>query len=343
MFYNIKNFIKYISVNNYTKKSNYDLALNVLNQLINDEFMLEKTIIQRGIICYKLFMQDEAYSDFTYAITHFHNCYEAYYYRMKLNFEMNNYLQAISDAEKLIINEPDNIEYVKYKFNSIVFSNSLNQASAYILHKFNKNKYKAIQYILNQMANYIAENEYAKGLKLLDVIELIDPNNPLKVYNEAQIYGLTGDKNKEEKLLKDLDSIFPKYFISHFKFTDMFETRDLLETCFLLELQLFDKQNYFDYPMTILKGYRANLEGRITDSKEAFEQAIKINPEKPEGYVLLAQTLQLLSGYDNHSYINEAEKNYKIAMKIYQSENLNLKIEDMKRQIKHLNSNLSIH
>ena len=122
----------------------------------------------------------------------------------------------------------------------------------------------------------------------------------------------------------------------------MYEDRDLLETCFLLELKIFDKQNNFTYQMHILEGYRAQMEGHIIDSKEAFEKAIETDPNKPEGYVLLAQTLQLMSGYDNPAYKQDAETNYKKAMAIYQKENLTAKTEDMIRQIRHLNSTLSL-
>ena len=78
-------------------------------------------------------------------------------------------------------------------------------------------------------------------------------------------------------------------------------------------------------------------------AKEAFEKAISINADRPEGYVLLAQTLQLMSGYDNPAYKQDAEANYKKAMAIYQKENLTAKTEDMIRQIKHLNSSLSMN
>ena len=90
------------------------------------------------------------------------------------------------------------------------------------------------------------------------------------------------------------------------------------------------------------KWYKNHLEGHIIDSRECFERAIEINPAKPEGYVLLAQTLQLMSGYDNPEYRFEAEQNYRKAMDIYSEENLPEKVEDMKRQIKHLNSTLSL-
>ena len=153
---------------------------------------------------------------------------------------------------------------------------------------------------------------------------------------------MAGDTSKQEELLKQIDSVFPKYFVSHFRFTDMYEEKDLLEICFLLELSIFDKQGVFAYPMKILEGYRNHLEGHITDSKICFEQAIEINNTKPEAYVLLAQTLQLMSGYDNPSYKIDAEENYKMAESIYLRENLPQKAEDMRRQIQHLNSRLSL-
>ena len=116
----------------------------------------------------------------------------------------------------------------------------------------------------------------------------------------------------------------------------------MLEISFLLELEIFDKQGLFLYPFRILEGYKNHLEGHIIDSKECFEKAIRINPNKPEGYVLLAQTLQLMSGYDNPEYKYDAEINYKKAMQIFQQENLPQKVEDMRRQIQHLNSNLTL-
>ena len=113
-----------------------------------------------------------------------------------------------------------------------------------------------------------------------------------------------------------------------------------MEICFLLELKIFDKQNLFAYPMHILEGYKNHMEGHIIDSKECFERAIELNPNKPEAYVLLAQTLQLMSGYDNPEYKKDAEKNYKTALEIYRRENLTDKVDEMRRQLKHLNANL---
>ena len=96
------------------------------------------------------------------------------------------------------------------------------------------------------------------------------------------------------------------------------------------------------YFFKILEGYKYQLENHIIDSKECFESAIRLNPYKPEGYVLLGQTLQLMSGYDNANLKDEAINNYQKAMEIYQEENLPAKVEEMKRQIKHLNSTLVI-
>ena len=149
--------------------------------------------------------------------------------------------------------------------------------------------------------------------------------------------------DKQNEILKKIDSVFPKYFISHFRFSDMYKEKDLMEICFLLELKIFDKQKLFAYPMAILEGYKNHIEGHIIDSKECFESAIEINPNKPEAYVLLAQTLQLMSGYDNPEYKIDAEENYKKAMEIYRRENLNDKAEEMRKQLKHLNSNLILN
>ena len=288
-------------------------------------------------------MTEDAYNDFTYLIDNCKNKLKAYYERMKLNFEISNYYETISDANKVLNKLPDNVECKKYKILSYIYAEQTDLAKSLTLDLFEQNKYRAIQFIFNETARNIATDDFAKGLKLLNLIELIDPDNPIKIFKESNIYGLTGNKEKEAELLKKLDSVFGKYFISHFKFTDMYEERDILETSFLLELKIFDKQKCFDYQMNILEGYKAHLEGRITDSKECFEKAIDIEPDKPEGYVLLAQTLQLMSGYDNPAYKLDAETNYKKAMAIYQKENLTAKTDDMIRQIKHLNSTLSMN
>ena len=177
-------------------------------------------------------------------------------------------------------------------------------------------------------------------MRLLEIIDYIDKDNPIKLLKESNIYGLAGDKAKQQELAKKIESIFPKYFVSHFRFSDMYAEKDLLEICFLLELNIFDTQGLFIYPMKILEGYKNHLEGHIIDAKECFEKAIAINPNKPEGYVLLAQTLQLMSGYDNPGYKKDAEINYQKALEIFKLENQPEKADEMKKQIRHLNSSL---
>ena len=341
MLEKFKNFIIFKNIDKYIKDNNFELALEKLNLLIEEEFMPAETFLKRGLLCQKLLMFEEAYSDFTYIITHCIKKQKAYQARMKLNYDMANYDEVISDANILLKELPSDFECQKYKFLSFIALEQPELAKTYILDVFEHNKYKTIQFILTETAQAVAEDEFAKSLKLLNVIDFIDPDNPIKIFKESNIYGLVGNKEKERELLKKLDSVFPKYFISHFRFTDLYQERDILETSFLLELKIFDKNNYFAYPMSILEGYKNRIEGHIIDSKEAFERAIDINPNKPEAYVLLAQTLQLMSGYDNPAYKKEAEENYRKAMIIYQRENLTAKTEDMKRQIKHLNSTLS--
>ncbi len=340
MLDNIKYLMCLKSVDKCISENQFDLALEKLNFLIKEEYKPSETFLKRGKLCHKLLMLDDAYSDFTYIITHCVKKEEAYYERLYLNFEIANYYEAILDANKILVWDKNNFDVKRIKFLSLVYSSQENIAKDYILNIFEFNKYRTIQFLFQEVALALASDELAKGLKLLSVIDMLDPDNPIKLLKESNIYGMANLKDKEEEILRKIDSVFPKYFISHFRFTDMYQDKDLMEICFLLELKIFDKQNLFAYPMSILEGYKNHIEGHIIDSKECFEHAIEINPNKPEAYVLLAQTLQLMSGYDNPEYKTDAEENYKTALEIYRRENLNDKAEEMKRQLKHLNSNL---
>lgn len=343
MLDNIKYLVCLKSVDKCIAEQNYDLALEKLNYLIKEEFRPAETFLKRGQLCHKLLMLDDAYSDFTYVINHCVKKQQAYYERLFLNFEISNYYEAIQDADKILGWDEDNFDVKRIKFLSFVFSGKDDVAKDYIFKLFEFNKYKTIQFLFKEVAIVLAADELAKGLKLLGIIDMFDKDNPIKLLKEANIYGLAGQEDKQNEIMKKIESVFPKYFISHFRFTDMYAEKDLMEIYFLLELKIFDRQNLFAYPMKILEGYKNHIEGHIIDSKECFEAAVKIKPEKPEAYVLLAQTLQLMSGYDNPEYKNGAEENYKIAMEIYKKENLNDKAEAMRRQIKHLNSRLLLH
>lgn len=340
MLDNIKYLMCLKSVDKCILENNFDLALEKLNYLINEEYRPSETFLKRGKLCHKLLMLEDAYSDFTYIITHCVQKKEAYFERLKLNFEISNFYEAILDANKILGWDKDNFEVKRIKFLSLVYSSQENIAKDYILDIFDFNKYKTIQFLFQESAHVLAGDEFAKCLKILNVLDMIDRDNPIKLLKEANIYGFVNQPERQNEILKKIDSIFPKYFISHFRFTDMYQDKDLMEICFLLELRIFDTQGLFAYPMKILEGYKNHIEGHIIDSKECFENAISLNPNKPEAYVLLAQTLQLMSGYDNPEYKKEAEENYKIAMEIYRRESLVEKAEEMKRQIKHLNSNL---
>ena len=343
MLENIKHLLIFKSIDKDINEKKYDIALEKLNDLINSSFNLEETYLKRGRLCHMLLMYGEAYSDYTYNITHYPNNLHAYIERAKLCYEINNYKQAIEDATKVLEIEANNREMINIKFLSFIFLKELENAKNYILNVFQNNKYKTIQVVLEEVAISLTKNELGKGLKLLEIIDMIDKDNPIMLLKKANIYELAGDLDNSNKFLKDIDSAFPKYFISHFKLKKMYQPKDLLEIYFLLELKIFDKQNLFDYPMMILEAYKNHIEGHIIDSKEYLEKAIKINPQKSEGYVLLAQTYQLMSGYDKAEYMNEAEKNYLLALEIYQKENLPHKVEEMKTQLKHINSRKYIY
>lgn len=343
MLENIKFMVSLKSVDKDIACNNFELALEKLNMLIKNDFRPAETYLKRGKLCKKLLMSEDAYSDFTYVIEHCADKYEAYYERVFLNFEISNFHQAVLDADKILAVDCDNFEVKRIKALSYIYIKQDNCAIEYLYELFEDSKYKVIQFLLNEVAKVLASDEYSRGLRLLEIIELIDKDNPIKLLKEATIYGLAGDNTKQDEILKKIETAFPKYFISNFRFTDMYQEKDLLEICFLLELSVFDKHGMFAYPMKVLEGYKNYLEGHIIDSKTCFEEAVKLNPIKPEAYVLLAQTLQLLSGYDNPEYKYEAEKNYKLAEDIYLKENLPNKAEEMRRQIRHLNSAISFN
>lgn len=331
------------SVDKNIADNNFDIALEKLNALIREDFRPSQTYLKRGKLCKKLLMYDDAYSDFTYIIEHCAEKKEAYFERAFLNFEISNFYEAILDADKILSWDETNFEVKRIKLLSLIYSKQENSACEYLYQIFDNQKYRIIQFLFNEIAMLLAQDDYSKGLKLLQIIDIVDKDNPIKLLKEATIYGFAGDTTKQDELLKKIDSVFPKYFVSHFRFSDMYEEKDLLEICFLLELKIFDKNGIFAYPMKVLEGYRNHLEGHITDSKTCFEEAISINPTKPEGYVLLGQTLQLMSGYDNPEYKKLAEENYSKAEEIYLKENCPQRAEDMRRQIKHLNSGVNIY
>lgn len=342
MLENIKSVIVYKTIDKLISDGQYESALNKLNQLIKNGFKPADTMLKRGKLCHKLLMTEDAYSDFTYIINNYSQKADAYKARMILNFDIGNYYEAIIDASRFEEYEQSSTEIKKIKFLSMVYTEQFEEAKNYILEYFDLNKYKALQYLFNETAQLIAEDDLAHAIKILNIVEIIDKDNPIKLLKEANINAIAGNKQKENEIMLKLRTVFPKYFISHFRFTDLYEERNLLEICFLLELKIFDKEDAFAYPMSILEGYRNYMEGHITDAKEAFERATAINPQKPEGYVLLAETLQLMSGYKNSDFKELAEKNYRIAMEIYKNENLLYKAEDMRRQLRHLNSNIVI-
>lgn len=342
MLESIKCMMSLKSVDKDISENNFELALAKLNILIKEDFRPSVTYLKRGRLCQKLLMYDDAYSDFTYIIEHCADKKEAYYERAFLNFEISNFYQAIVDSDKILADDETNINLKRIKILSMIYLRQDKAAIEYMYSIFEKSKYRAIQFLFNEVAKVLAQDEYARGFRLLEVIEIMDKDNPIKLLKEATIYGFVGNTEKQDEILSKIDSVFPKYFVSHFRFTDMYKEKDLLEISFLLELSIFDKHGMFAYPMKVLEGYKNHLEGHIVDSKICFEEAIKLNPTKPEGYVLLAQTLQLMSGYDSPEYKKAAENNYKIAQDIYLKENLPQKAEDMRRQIKHLNSALSL-
>ena len=70
MLDNIKYLVCIKTIDKLILEKNYDLALEKLNYLIAKEYKPSETFLKRGQLCHKLLMLDDAYSDFTYIITH---------------------------------------------------------------------------------------------------------------------------------------------------------------------------------------------------------------------------------------------------------------------------------
>ena len=238
MLDNIKYLMSLKNVDKNILEGNFDLALNKLNFLIREEYKPSTTYLKRGKLCKKLLMYDDAYSDFTYIIGHCAHKKDAYYERLLLNYEISNFYEAITDANIVLEWNEDNFEIKKIKLLSLIFSMQDDLAKNYVMEIFNSHKYQAIQFLFNEVAIVLAKDEYSKGLRLLEIIDSIDKDNPIKLLKEANIYGLAGDKERQKEILQKINSIFPKYFVSHFRFSDMYQEKDLLEICFLLELEI---------------------------------------------------------------------------------------------------------
>ena len=239
MLENIRYLVALKSVDKNISDGNFELALDKLNFLIKEEFKPSQTYLKRGRLCKKLMMYDDAYSDFTYIIAHCVHKQDAYYERLFLNFEISNYYEAIIDANMILSWDEDNFEVKRIKLLSLVFSLQTDLAREFIMNLFDFHKYKAIQFLFTEVAVVLAKDEYSKGLKLLELIDEIDKDNPIKLLKEANIFVLAGDKVKQDEIIKRIETIFPKYFVSHFRFSDMYQEKDLLEICFLLLIIVF--------------------------------------------------------------------------------------------------------
>ena len=136
MFDNIKLLIYSKSIDKCIAEKNYDLALEKLNYLITQEYKLSETFLRRGKLCHKLLMLEDAYSDFTYIITHCAKKEYAYYERLNLNFEIANFYEAVMDADKILTWDENNFNVKRIKLLSLAYLNETDIAKSYITNIF---------------------------------------------------------------------------------------------------------------------------------------------------------------------------------------------------------------
>ena len=200
----IKNIINLRSIDKNISNNEFDIAFEKLNTLIYDGECTEEAYLKRGLLCKKLLMTDDAYSDFTYIITHCKKKYEAYKERMYINFEIGNFSEAISDADWLVTNSENKFEFLRIKILSILYSSQKENAIEVISEIFEHKKYKILHFLFNETAEAMSANEHGKALKLLDAVDEFDENNPLKMLNEANIYFLAGQQEKQKEILQKI-------------------------------------------------------------------------------------------------------------------------------------------
>ena len=207
MLDNIKYLMSLKIVDKNILDGNFDIALEKLNFLIKEEFRPSLTYLKRGRLCKKLLMYEEAYSDFTYIINNCSEKSDAYYERLFLNYEIANFYEALKDANLILTWDNENFDVKRIKFLSLIFTMQIEQAKEYLMEIFEFNKYRAIQFLFNEVAFTLAKNEYSKSIKILELIELLDENNPIKMLKESTIYGLVGDKEKQKDMFYKLINI----------------------------------------------------------------------------------------------------------------------------------------
>ena len=165
MLDNIKYFMSLKTVDKNILRNEFELALEKLNFLIREEYKPSVTYLKRGQLCKKLLMFDDAYSDFTYVITHCAQKKEAFFERAFLNYEIANYYEAITDSNEVLTFDAENFDIKKIKFLSLLFSMQDNIACNYILEIFEQKKYKTLQFLFNEVALTLAKDEYSKALR----------------------------------------------------------------------------------------------------------------------------------------------------------------------------------
>ena len=93
-------------------------------------------------------------------------------------------------------------EIKRIKFLALVFSLQNNKAKDFIMEIFEFHKYKSIQFIFKEVALALAKDEFTKALRLLELIDSIDKDNPIKMLKESNIYGLIGSICSKQRKIR---------------------------------------------------------------------------------------------------------------------------------------------
>ena len=175
MLDNIKYLMSLKTVDKNIIEGNFELALEKLNFLIREDYKPSITYLKRGKLCKKLMMFDDAYSDFTYVIGHCAHKKDAYYERLFLNFEINNFYEAITDANSILSWDKENFEVKRIRALSLIFSKQDDLALEYINVLYDFNKYRILRFLFKEVALVLAKDEFGYEFHF-------NPNKIVRIY-----------------------------------------------------------------------------------------------------------------------------------------------------------------
>ncbi len=114
----------------YLLQKNYDMALQYLNQAVNENTSYYKSYYNRGLVYAQLNRMKDALNDFTKAIE-LNRYPKAYVARANVYYALNDYSRSITDVQTVLKTEPSNVKAIYTLANCYDNLNQLDNALPY--------------------------------------------------------------------------------------------------------------------------------------------------------------------------------------------------------------------